>query len=93
MLPTWFDSHPPGKTSVSVVNFRSRFYRDLIEDLRTAGVTVDSVAEGKTVGPWQVLLPDAGAKPRTADHGVMVLYGEWYGVRVLLLSEIGRAHV
>ena len=45
---------------------------------------------GDRVGCWQVLHPGAGETVARADDAALVLLGNFYGTRVLLLSDLGR---
>ncbi len=45
---------------------------------------------GDTVGDWQVLHPQAGEDFRRSADDALVLRGEFHGVRVLLLGDLGH---
>ena len=45
---------------------------------------------GDKIGPWRVLHPATGDSFSQADDNAIVLFGEIEGVRVLLLSDLGK---
>ena len=47
-------------------------------------------AAGDAAGCWQVLLPAAGNNFPRADDNALVLSGNFYGPKILLLSDLGR---
>ncbi len=74
----------------SPVRFRSSVYR---QTLATIGQTPDRhtvVNPGDAISNWTVLYPGATNNFPKADDNSLVLKGEIYGARVLLLSDLGR---
>jgi len=65
-------------------------YRNLILDWTTNDHPRLIVTNGSRLGPWQVLHPQAGDRFRSGDDNAIVLLGEFAGVRVLMLSDLGR---
>ena len=76
---------------VSPLRFRSAAYRRCIAAFDRSPRKVHRLAQGERFGPWTVLHPGAGARFSRADDGALVLVGAFYGRRVLLLSDLGRA--
>ncbi|MBI3882011.1 MAG: ComEC/Rec2 family competence protein, partial [Verrucomicrobia bacterium] len=79
-----------GETAVSSVRFRSAAYRRVVDELAKPPRKLVRADRGATLADWAVLHPAADDKvTRTAD-GATVLRGEFHGVRVLLLSDLGK---
>jgi competence protein ComEC len=76
-----------GEIYTSPVRFRSSAYRKI--DKPPARHRI--INRGGTAGCWQVLHPDATDDFDRADDASLVLLGNFYGTRVLLLSDLGRA--
>ncbi len=91
-LPEQFQTQPPKRVVISAARFRSRFYRDLVNALGPTTTTTEPHQAGDHFGPWKVVLPEPATPAATADEGVLVLLGEWQGIRVLLLSDLARAN-
>lgn len=78
------------ETITGPLRFRSAAYRATLDALARSSQRHRRLARGDRFGPWRVLHPAAtDAFPR-ADDGALVLFGELRGVRVLLLSDLGR---
>ncbi|MFM1768292.1 MAG: hypothetical protein RJA22_821 [Verrucomicrobiota bacterium] len=69
----------------SPLPFRSTAYK-----AARAGATEGPCQRGDSLGPWTVLHPAAGDRFAQADDGSLVLRGTLGGVRVLLLSDLGK---
>ena len=93
-----------GELWTSTVKFRSPAYRDIVsafEKPRTN--TFNWWGErpreprhkifncGETVGCWQILSPAATDNFPRADDNALVLFGNFSGAKILLLSDLGRA--
>jgi beta-lactamase superfamily II metal-dependent hydrolase len=65
-------------------------YRDLLRQWATNGHDRLVVTNGSQLEPWQVLHPASGDRFSTGDDNAVVLHGEIHGVRVLLISDLGR---
>ncbi len=76
---------------VSPLRFRSAAYRRCVQAFERLPGKVHRLARGDRFGPWTVLHPEASARFSRADDGALVLAGDFYGHRVLLLSDLGRA--
>lgn len=81
---------PPRQVVASEVQFRSGAYRDAIRTFESAPGRLRRVKRGDVIGPWSVLHPAAEDRFPQADDNVIVLFGEIEGVRVLLLSDLGK---
>lgn len=74
----------------SDARFRSPTYRRIIEDLTMNPDRHRIVHRGDSAGPWRVLHPDPADKFSRGDDNALVLRGDFSGVRLLLLSDLGR---
>ncbi|MCD6051652.1 MAG: putative Metallo-beta-lactamase superfamily, partial [Verrucomicrobia bacterium] len=75
----------------SPVTSRSPGYRDLVREWSTNSHEHLIITNGSRLGPWEVLHPAATDKFPSGDDNAVVLRGEIRGVRVLLLSDLGRS--
>jgi competence protein ComEC len=78
------------ETITSPLRFRSTAYRAILDELEQAPGRHRKLARGDTLGPWRVLHPASNDQFTNADDGALVLLGEIHGVRILLLSDLGR---
>lgn len=74
----------------SGVSFRSLAYRRIMQDLAATPGRHHVLHRGDTNGVWRVLHPEATDKFAQGDDNALVLLGEIQGVRILLLSDLGR---
>jgi ComEC/Rec2-related protein len=81
---------PPRQVVTSPLRFRSPNYRSLLAGLDAGRPPHRVVQRGDRLGRWQVLHPDVGDSFSQADDGALVLRGDFDGVRILLLSDLGR---
>ncbi len=81
----------PSQVWTSPVASRSPSYRTALTKLRAESDRGKAVATGAFVAGWQVLHPADTDKFARADDSALVLRGDFHGVRVLLLSELGLA--
>jgi competence protein ComEC len=70
--------------------FRSPAYRRLMKTLERAPERRRRVNRGDAVGPWKVLHPTPADCFSQGDDNALVLAGTFNGMRVLLLSDLGR---
>jgi DNA internalization-related competence protein ComEC/Rec2 len=75
---------------VSDVRFRSTAYRQLLEEWRHRSNAIQMVHRGDAVAGWRVLHPASQDRFAQADDNVVVLSKEIGGVRILLLSDLGK---
>jgi competence protein ComEC len=79
-----------GEIYTSSIRFRSAKYRDLMSRLEHSPGRHHVINRGDEAGVWHVLHPDPSDKFPQADDNALVLFGEFHGTRVLLLSDLGR---
>jgi ComEC/Rec2-related protein len=82
---------PIAKTLTSPARFRSPAYREIAAKLLRTPERWRQIKRGDTIGPWKVLHPASDDQLSPAVNSAVVLYGEFYGRRVLLVSKLGRA--
>jgi competence protein ComEC len=80
-----------GEIYTSPARFRSMAYREIIAEFEKQPRRHRIINRGGTAGCWQVFSPDATDNFERADDASLVLLGNFYGTRVLLLSDLGRA--
>lgn len=78
------------QTITGPLRFRSTAYRAILDELAQSPERHRTLTRGDTLGTWRVLHPATGDAFDNADDGALVLLGELHGVRVLLLSDLGR---
>lgn len=81
---------PIGSTLVSPVPSRSPPYRRIIENLTANTNAMTRVSLGNRIGAWRVLHPAADDRFARGDDNAIVLLGEFDGLRILLLSDLGE---
>ncbi len=74
----------------SPVPSRSPGYRHMVTNWSTGERVHHIITNGSRVGPWRVLHPAAADRFSSGDDNAVVLHGEFEGVQVLLLSDLGR---
>ncbi|MFO1513176.1 MAG: hypothetical protein U1F83_09740 [Verrucomicrobiota bacterium] len=74
----------------SSFRFRSVAYRRLFADLQREPYKLQTVHRGDQVGPWHILHPTAADASAQGDDGTLVRQGDFHGVKILLLSDLGR---
>lgn len=79
----------PAHVWTSPVASRSTAYRAALEEVKRESLPWTAVSAGGRAAGWEVLHPAAGDRFERADDNALVLRGEFHGVRVLLLSELG----
>jgi ComEC/Rec2-related protein len=79
-----------GEIYTSPARFRSMAYREIIAEFEKQPRRHRIINHGGTAGCWQVLHPDATDNFEHADDASLVQSGNFYGTRVLLLSDLGR---
>jgi competence protein ComEC len=78
---------PLGATLFSPVPSRSPPYRQIVSSLPTNAMT--HISLGNRIGNWRVLHPAADDRFPRGDDNAIVLLGNFNGLRVLLLSDLG----
>ena len=79
-----------GEIYTSPARFRSMAYREIIAEFEKQPRRHRIISRGGAAGCWQVFAPDAADNFEHADDASLVLLGDFYGARVLLLSDLGR---
>jgi len=79
-----------GEIYTSPARFRSPAYREIIAEFEKQPRRHRIINRGGAAGCWQVFAPDATDNFERADDASLVLSGNFYGTRVLLLSDLGR---
>ena len=77
------------RVCVSPVRFRSAAYRRLLAEFGHRPEKLRTISRGGQLGPWTVLHPDASDHFSQADDNALVLFGNFEGTRVLLVSDLG----
>lgn len=81
---------PVGQIAIGPTRFRSRAYRQIVDQLDRIPGQRRVLNPGDQLGRWTVLHPDKQDRFPRADDAALVLSGEFYGHRILLLSDLGR---
>jgi competence protein ComEC len=80
----------PRAVFTSGLPFRSPAYRAAVASLDETPGRHRLIHRSEEALPWKILHPMLGDRFSQADDGAMVLRGEFHGLRVLLLSDLGR---
>jgi competence protein ComEC len=88
--PALIEDYAVRELITSPVASRSPGYRQVVTNWSASGKVHNVITNGSQVGPWQVLHPAATDRFSSGDDNAVVLRGEFKGVRVLLLSDLGR---
>jgi competence protein ComEC len=75
----------------SSFRYRSVAYRRLFADLQREPYNLQLLHRGDQAGRWQILHPTETDQSPQGDDGALVRFGEFHGVKILLLSDLGRA--
>jgi competence protein ComEC len=79
-----------GEIYTSPVHFRSSTYQKMVTGFEKPPTRHRIIQRGGMAGCWQVLHPGATDDFEHADDAALVLLGNCNGVRILLLSDLGR---
>lgn len=74
----------------SAARFRSHAYRQTVATLKHDPDRLQVVHPGNAIGEWQVLYPAATNQFARADNDSLVLKGKLRGLKILLVSDLGR---
>jgi len=85
------DIFPVRAACASPINFRSSSYREVLADLEKKSRLHKFATNGMILPPWTVLHPDSLDRFAAANDNAIVALGTFDGVRVLLVSNLGRA--
>lgn len=83
------DSFQAQEVLVTSVRQRSTVFRRHVAALAEQGIKIRPLSRGDRVGPWKVLHPESGDSFSRADDAALVLSGEFAGISVLLVSDLG----
>lgn len=75
----------------SPLRFKSAVYRKTVETFQKTPKLLYQVKRGDRAEPWTVLHPAESDRFKQADDGTIVAFAKINGVRLLLLSDLGRA--
>lgn len=75
----------------SPVHFRSPVYNRIVDSFDGPPARRNVLHRSDTIGCWRVLWPDESGDSKRADDSALVLLGNFYGKRVLLLSDLSPA--
>ena len=82
-------TQPLERVYLSHAKSSSPFQKIVLAELAKRGKLQHTVSAGDTLGPWKVLHPAPADDFSKSTDDALVLRGEFHGVRVLLLSDIG----
>jgi len=74
----------------SSFRFRSVTYRRLFTALQREPYHITPIHRGDEAAPWRILHPTKEDESAQADDGALVRQAELHGVKILLLSDLGR---
>jgi competence protein ComEC len=75
----------------SSVRFRSPAYKKIIKGLESSPERWCQAKRGDSLSGWTILHPDSQDHFSHADDNAIVLHGEFHGLKILLLSDLGRS--
>lgn len=75
----------------SSFRFRSVAYRRIFANMQREPYKIQTLHRGDQTNPWLILHPTPTDVSAQADDGALVRQGEFHGVKILLLSDLGRA--
>lgn len=81
----------PRELITSPVPSRSPGYRQVVKEWDARQHAHTLIQAGTNLGPWRVLHPARSDYFSSGDDNAVVLLGEFYHVRVLLLSDLGKS--
>lgn len=74
----------------SSFRFRSVAYRRIFSNLQRDPYHITPIHRGDEAAPWHILHPTKDDESTQADDGALVRQAELHGVKILLLSDLGR---
>jgi competence protein ComEC len=80
-----------GELWTSDVKFRSGEYREIVSAFERPPARHEIFNQGDKIGWWQVLSPAATNSFPRADDNALALLGNFFGAKILLLSDLSRA--
>ena len=82
---------PPHEVFVSPVAFRSSVYRESLSELEARSRVRRCATNGFALSVWTVLHPSRSEHLAAAEDNAAVMLGDFDGVRVLIVSDLGRS--
>jgi ComEC/Rec2-related protein len=79
-----------GELWTSAARFRSATYRDAVSEFEKPPARHRIFADGGTTGCWRMLHPAPGDNFARADDNTLALSGDFPGLKILLLSDLGQ---
>jgi ComEC/Rec2-related protein len=79
-----------GELWTSSANFRSTAYREAVCEFEKSPTRHKTFAAGDASGCWRILHPAAGDRFPRADDNALILAGDFFGAKILLLSDLGQ---
>jgi competence protein ComEC len=80
-----------GEVWISPVHFRSSAYNEIVATFEKPPSRRKTLNLGDFIGCWRVQYPDATNNFPRADDNALVLFGNFTGAKILLLSDLSRA--
>ncbi len=90
-FPVIEERFQPASIFTSGLTQRSPAYRAIIANLNNTPERWRRIYRSDQAGPWTVLHPMPADRFSQADDAALVLRGEFHGLRVLLMSDLGTA--
>lgn len=84
------DALPVAQLALSSTNARSPAFRHLVQLAGDRSIPIGPAVAGTSLAGWDVLHPAGSDRFPTADDNAVVQRREFAGVRLLLLSDLGR---
>jgi beta-lactamase superfamily II metal-dependent hydrolase len=75
----------------SPIIFRSAKYREAVAELEKTSRLCKCATNGWALIPWTILHPNSSDRFASAEDNAVVAYGAFDSVRVLLVSDLGKA--
>lgn len=81
---------PARQIYFSQVRFRSPSYRRVQVQFEQETGLVKTIKRGDCLGPWTILHPESTDHFPQADDNTIAFLGKFHGIRILLLSDLGK---
>ena len=88
-FPYILDSQPLQRVFLSHAKSSSKYHQQIFSKLADSPVVKMVVSGGEIIGPWKVLHPAKDDDFSSSTDDALVLLGEFHGVRILLISDLG----
>jgi len=84
-----FDTQPLQRVFLSHAKSSSKYHGKILAQLADIPAVKEVVSAGDTIWPWKILHPTREEDFPSSTDDVLALIGEFHGVRVLLISDLG----